>query len=169
MKCEDLRMEWMSFVGRKASPSDRKQIEDHLAGCAACRARLSEFRGVWEVLDELPAIEPSFGFDARVRERVAAEPAPRGWFGFLLEPRLAFAALLLVALTVWMAKMPTSVSVSTTPVAAVSQQEDFNAIKDLGVLENLDVLTKFDSLSTDSASPALRQQKAPPDAPTAND
>jgi hypothetical protein len=31
-------------------------------------------------------------------------------------------------------------------VAAI-QQEDFNAIKDLGVLENYDVVTKMDALS----------------------
>jgi anti-sigma factor RsiW len=169
MKCEDVEMELMAYMDGRAKPADQIQVEEHLAGCATCRTRVAEFRGVWGVLDEMPGVEPSFGFDARVRARVAAEPRPRPWFGFFLEPRLAVAAVLLVAMTVWVARIPTNRSVSTPAVAVVSQQEDFNAIKDLGVLENLDVLTTFDSLSADTANATPRQQKPVPEEPTSND
>ena len=107
-------------------------------------------RGIWSVLDEWPAIEPSFGFDARIRERVAAEPKP-GWFAwFVPQARLAFAAVLLMALTVWVAKRPTVFPANPTEgnaATAASTEQDFNAIKDLGVLENYDVVTNMDALS----------------------
>ena len=169
MKCEDAGNKLMAYMDRRANPAERNEVDEHLAGCAACRTRLAEFREIWNVLDEVPAVEPSFGFDARVRQRVAAQPQPRRWFAWLgLEPRFAFAALLLIALTVWVAKIPKS-NPGTTATAVANQQEDFNAIKDLGVLENFDVLTKFDSLSVASASAAPQQEKSQPDEPTAND
>ena len=74
MKCEEVSKELIAYLDRRANSAERREVEEHLAGCAACRTRAEEFRRVWSVLDELPAIEPSFGFDARVRQRVAAEP-----------------------------------------------------------------------------------------------
>jgi anti-sigma factor RsiW len=169
MKCEDVSNELMTYMDSRANPVERIKVEEHLADCAVCRTRVAEFRAIWNVMDEVPAVEPSFGFDARVRQRIAAEPRPRRWFGFLvLEPRLAFAAVLLIALTVWVAKMPTGNSVPPATVAP-SQQEDFNAIKDLDVLENFDVLTKFDAMAAGSTSAAPQQDKTQPDQPTAND
>src|SRR5271155_3170166 len=81
-----------------------------------------------------------------------AEEPRRGWLGWLVpQPRLAFAMTLLLALSVWMANLPREGS------AAGSEQQDFEAIKDLGVLENYDVLSKFDALSevpVEEAAPA---------------
>jgi anti-sigma factor RsiW len=141
MKCEDVSKELIAYLDRRASSAERNQVEEHLGACAACRTRAEEFRKLWTALDEVPVIEPSFGFDARVRARVAAEPRPR-WFGWLVpQPRLAFSMVLLLGLSVWMAKLP--------PVdnSTAMKTQDFEAIKDLGVLENYDVLTKFDALS----------------------
>jgi anti-sigma factor RsiW len=142
MKCEDISKELIAYLDRRANSAERSEVEGHLGACAACRTRAEEFRKLWNVLDEVPSIEPSFGFDARLRQRVAAEPRAR-WFGWLVpQPRLAFAMALLLTLSVWMAKLP--------PVensAATAKAQDFQAIQDLGVLENYDVLTKFDALS----------------------
>lgn len=150
MKCEQFSKELIPYLDRRLDSAARAEVEEHLGQCAACRARAEEFRGVWSVMDELPAIEPSFGFDARVRQRVAAEPQG-GWFSwFAPQVRLAFSAVLLVALTVWIARRPASnpTSINPTPAAAAaSSEQDFNAIKNLGVLENYDVVTKMDALS----------------------
>jgi hypothetical protein len=149
-------------------------MEDHLGTCAECRTRAEEFREVWTLMEELPAIEPSLGFDAHVRERVAAEPR-RGWLGlpipkfvpgFMLQPRLAFSAALLIALCVWTARLPhqahlapatpgaatqltqaTTQSTQSAQVMAQNDMEKFQEIDDLGVLENYDVLTNLDALS----------------------
>jgi anti-sigma factor RsiW len=143
MKCEDVERELIGYLDRRANSAERRQVEEHVTACAACRTRAEEFRELWLVLEEVPAIEPSFGFDARLRRRVAAEPSPR-WFGFVPQPRLAFSMALLFALSLWMAKIPQP---DKNSVAAPTESEQFQAIKDLGVLDNYEVLTKFDALS----------------------
>jgi len=145
MKCEDVSKELIGYLDRRANSAERRQVEEHFTECAACRTRAEEFRQLWSVLEEVPAVEPSFGFDARVRQRVAAEPRPR-WFGFVPQPRLAFSMALLFALSVWMAKLPPSNTIPTV-ASASAESEQFQAIKDLGVLDNYEVLTKFDALS----------------------
>ena len=68
----------------------------------------------------------------------------------------------LLLLSVWVARFPVQpVAVNTV---ATAQQEDFNAIKDLGVLENYDVVTKMDALSElvpAASEQPTEQQKAP--------
>jgi len=148
MKCEKLSKEWIAYMDGKLGAADRGEVEEHLASCAACRARAEEFRGVWRVMDELSEIEPSFGFDARVRQRVAAEPRRNRFAWFVAQSRLALAVVLLIALTVWVAKRPNSNSTPPTrPGATAASEQDFKAIKNLGVLENYDVVTKMDALS----------------------
>lgn len=156
MKCEDVSKELIAYLDGRANSAERHEVEDHLAGCAACRNRAEEMRKVSMLLGEMPVVEPSFGFDARVRQRVAAEPR-RSWFGwFVPAPRLALSVAMLIALGVVVAKLPSrhAPGPATTATADVQQEEDFNAIKNLGVLENYDVLTKFDALSEASPEPS---------------
>ena len=97
MKCENISKELIAYLDRRANSAERSMVEEHLAECAACQARAEEFRKLWSVMDEMPVIEPSLGFDARVRQRVAAEPRER-WFGWLVpQPRLAFSMAFLLA------------------------------------------------------------------------
>jgi len=146
MKCEKVSQELIAYLDGRMDSAGRRETEEHLAGCAICRQRAEEFRRVWSAMDEVPAIEPSFGFDARVRQRIAAEPR-HGWFAwFAPQVRLAFSAVLLIALTVWVAKRPTGNSAALR-TAGTTTEQDFNAIQDLGVLENYDVVTKMDALS----------------------
>jgi hypothetical protein len=110
----------------------------------------------------VPVVEPSLSFDARIRARIAEEQR-RGWLGwFVPQPRLAFAMALLLALSVWMAKLPRE------GTAAGTEQQDFEAIKDLGVLENYDVLSKFDALSEVPVDAAPADQLAPPVTPASD-
>ena len=159
MKCEDVSNELMAYVDGRASAGARRGIEDHLAGCARCRARAEEFREIWSVLDEAPAIEPSFGFDARLRQRIAAEPRRPRFFGFVPQPRLALSVALLAAMIVLVAKLPMGNPVNQ-PQSAGVQQEDFNAINNLNVLENYDVVTKLGALS-DLAPTAVNDSQPP--------
>jgi anti-sigma factor RsiW len=148
MKCEDVAKQMIPYLDGRSKEADRTAVDQHLAGCAECRARSQELFTLWKTMDELPAVAPSFGFDARMRQRIAAEPR-RSWFtAFIPQPRLALSAAMLIALSVWVVKMPASHPVAT-PVSTVAatQQEDFNAIQNLGVLENYDVVTKMDALS----------------------
>jgi anti-sigma factor RsiW len=158
MKCENISKELIAYLDRRANSAERLMVEEHLAECANCHARAEDFRKLWSVMDEMPVIEPSLGFDARLRQRVAAEPA-RSWIGWLVpQPRLAFSMAFLLLLSVWIARFPVQPVPVNTP--ATAQQEDFNAIKDLGVLENYDVVTKMDALS--ELAPAGGEQPAQP-------
>ena len=164
MKCQEAANELIAYLDRRANSADRKQLEEHLSICAPCRLRAEEFRKVWNVLDEVPMVEPSLGFDARMRARIAEEPRPR-WFNWLVpQPRLAFAMALLLALSVWMVQRPQD----NAGLAAQKEHEQFQVIKNLDVLENYDVLSKFDALDevpleptpapADQAQPSDKQQ-----------
>jgi len=159
MKCEEISKELIGYLNRRANSPERQEVEEHLLGCTACRTHAEEFRGVWNLLEEVPAMEPSLGFDARVRERVAAEPRSHWFWGFVPQPRLAFSVALLLALSVWMAKIPEKPA--QAPMASnAASEEQFQEIKDLGVLDNYEVLTNFDALSELSPpEPAGQQQK----------
>jgi anti-sigma factor RsiW len=120
-------------------------VEAHLAACAACRVRVNEFRAVSGLLDELPQIEPSGAFDARVRARVAAEPVKQSWWAvFAPSPRAAFAASLLLLATIWVGSRPGNVNPTNSAANGAVQNIDPN---DLPVLENYDILANFEPLT----------------------
>ena len=152
--CEDISKGLIAYLDDRTNPAERRDVEDQRA----------EFLGaLWKVMEEVPAVEPSFGFDARVRQRVAAEPS-RSWFGwFAPQARFALSAALLVALTVWVAKLPSSHPQMPAPApaaVAASSDQDFDAVKDLGVLEDYDVVTNMDALSQLVPAKAPETQKS---------
>jgi anti-sigma factor RsiW len=160
MKCGDVSRVLVGYLDCRANPAERRQVEEHLLACAACRTRAEEFRNVWNVLDEAPTIEPSSSFDARVRQRVAAEPHWRRFTWFVPQPRLAFSVAVLLVLSVWIAILPQRNPV-LVPTTAANESEQFEEIQDLGVLENYEVLTKFDALSELTPSAVQPSEKEP--------
>ena len=163
----------LDYLDGRAKPAQRHAVEEHLTACVECRTRAEEFRTLWNALDDLPALSPSAAFDATLRARIAAEPAPRGFWDWLPSPRLTFAVTALVAMSVWISSMP-RVAPNQAPAAQITGQlsgqssprisaqlsgdADFGMIRDLPVLENYDVVSKFDALSelssTTGAAPA---------------
>jgi len=147
MNCERMEGQLIAYLDGRASARERHEVDQHLANCAACRARVEEFRGVWKLLEETPAPEPSAWFDARLRQRIAAEPPPSWWTrvaGWLPQPRLALASLALIAVGFWAALAPPP---NRPAPAAVNQQEEFRMIKNMQVLENYEVLKDLDALN----------------------
>jgi anti-sigma factor RsiW len=142
MSCNRIESRILPYVDGRLKVSEQREVEAHIAACPACRVRVNEFRAVAGLLDELPQIEPSGAFDARVRARVAAEPARRNWWAwFAPSPRVVFAATMLLLATVWIGSRPTVVS---TPGPVADEQQVTN---DLPVLENFDVLANFEPLN----------------------
>ncbi len=156
MKCEDVSKELIPYLDRRSNSADRHELEEHLAICVACRTRAEELRTLWSVLDEVPIVEPSLGFDARMRARIAEEPRPRWYRWFVPQPRLAMAMALLLAVSVWITRLPQDNS--GLAGTAQNEQQQFQVIKNLDVLENYDVLSKFDALDEVPADgqPALQ-------------
>jgi anti-sigma factor RsiW len=135
MSCSRMESKFLGYIDGRLKEGERLEVEKHLAGCAACRLRVNEFRAVGGLLDELPVIEPSPEFDLRVHARVAAEPLKRGWWtAFLPAPRVAFAAAMLLLASVWIGRY-----------SAPSQPQI--AQDDMTVLENYDVISNFDPLT----------------------
>jgi anti-sigma factor RsiW len=157
----------LPYVDGRLKAAEMKEMEAHLKTCAACELRVSEFRAVSGLLDEMPQIEPSGAFDARVRARVAAEPVKQSWWSvFAPSPRVAFAASMLLLAMVWLGSRPTD---TVTPVNNGGVEQEAQVMSDLPVLENLDVLSNFDALS-DLPSPVSddsnQQQQQQPDSST---
>lgn len=135
MSCKRMEERILPYVDGRVKESERREMEAHLAECAACRLRVNEFRAVTGLLDELPRIEPSAAFDMRVHARVAAEPAKQSWWAwFAPSPRVAFATSMLLLATVWIGTR------SNSNQAAIAQD-------DIPVLENYDVLSNFEPLT----------------------
>jgi anti-sigma factor RsiW len=151
---------FMEYLDGRARPAERRSVEDHLSACAECRARAEEFRTISEVLDELPVFSPSTAFDASLRARIAAEPVRRGFWSWtwLPSPRLAFAVTALVCMSVWLSSMP-RVAPNQPVATQASADADFGMIRDLAVLENYDLLSKFDALSELPVPPAAAKDE----------
>ena len=156
--CTEIEATLLEYLDGRAGPAERRRLEEHLSACAACRTRAEEFRVISDWLEDLPEISPSPVFDARLRVRIAAEPARISFWRWLPSPRLAFATAALIALSVWLSSMPGVVmdrsAVAQQAVHAEIEHKipaaadaDFRMIRDLPVLENYDVLSKFDALS----------------------
>jgi anti-sigma factor RsiW len=132
----------LEYMDGRLKESERLETEKHLAACAACRLRVNEFRAVSGLLDELPLIEPSPAFDARVHALVAAEPVKQSWWAWLrVPPRVAFTASMLLLATVWLGYY-TQWGTTQTQVHV----DDAQLIQDLPVLEDHDVLSNFEPL-----------------------
>lgn len=168
MSCEKISKSLVSYLDGRASERERAAVEEHLKACAECRERAEEFRRLWSVMAEVPAAEtssvPAFGFDARLRQRIAAEPRRKLWAWMVPSPRLAASVALLVGLAVFVSVRPRHPAQPVNTQA--SSEEQFQMIKDLGVLENYDVLSNFDALSDlpaaqSSEEPEQQKQKDP--------
>jgi anti-sigma factor RsiW len=137
MSCGRMETRILAYVDSRLKEGERTEMEKHLESCAACRLRVNEFRAVGDLLNELPVIEPSGAFNARVHALIAAEPEKRSsWLGWLTpSPRIAFVASMLLVATVWLG------SQQATPPPIAEQ--------DLPVVENADydVISSFAPLS----------------------
>ena len=150
--CAALETDLIAYLDGRAQPAVRHAVEKHLAVCAPCGLWAEEFRALSQVLDDLPEIDPSPEFDAALFTRLAAEPARRTFWDWMPSPRLAFAVTALVVMSVWLSSMPRrvaspSVAGVAAPAAPIAPESDFGMIRDLPVLENYDVVSKFDALS----------------------
>ena len=163
MSCTRIENRILPYVDGRLTASEQSEVEKHLAACAACRVRVSEFRAVSGLLDELPQIEPSGAFDARVRARVAAEPVKLSWWAWLApSPRVAVLATMLLVAMVWIGLRPgpmkTPANVADSNVAASIDPNDLPVLENFDVLANFDALTDLSPSDNDDANQDTNQQ-----------
>jgi anti-sigma factor RsiW len=150
--CAGMENKLVQYLDGRAKPAERRAVEDHLAVCSGCRNRAEDFRALFGALDDLPMISPSPAFDASLRARIDAEAARRGLWGWIPSPRLAFAVAALVAMSMWLATMP-RIANNESAITRFPAEAEFSMIRDLPVLENYEVISKFDALSELPAAP----------------
>ena len=82
-KSEQMRERVKEFALGYSSPKSEVELLAHVAECEACREAYDRAKAVRSVVDRgvetLVAGEPSLQFTARLRARIDAEPAPKGW------------------------------------------------------------------------------------------
>jgi anti-sigma factor RsiW len=154
MNCRTVEKNSVAYLDGRIAPRLRRQMEEHLAACEACRERARQFAQIWGLMEEVPAVGPSAGFDAAVRARVAQEGAGRGLWGWLVtpSPRLAVGVSALLIFSIWLSSFAPAGRV-TAPVSSAGDAE-FEMIVALPVLEDYDVLANFEALSELPVQPA---------------
>lgn len=104
MKCEQYS-EWMSERLDGALDAQRSAtLDQHLEACSGCREEWRLLSESWNLLGELPELEPSATFRAEVWEKIRQTPGTVGgwqWVRRLLLPLAATGACLTLALGLW--------------------------------------------------------------------
>src|SRR5215813_11272659 len=154
MSCGRMETRILAYVDGRLKESERVEVEKHLAGCAACRLRVNEFRAVGDLLDELPVIEPSGAFNARVHALVAAEPQKRsGWLAWLTpSPRIAFVASMLLLATVWLGSRQTATAPIEEQALPVVESTDYDVISSFAPLSYLSQAPSDENDGSDSVA-----------------
>jgi anti-sigma factor RsiW len=85
--CAEASLELTSYLDQELAPSDRRTLEEHVAGCQSCGRLLASLQGASLGLRDLAPIEVGEDFRRRVLGEVAAEPSQEGaWAGAQLRP-----------------------------------------------------------------------------------
>lgn len=58
MACDDYKDLLMSYLDDELSDEQRRQFEEHLAGCPDCAGELEEFKKLKAITDEVALVEP---------------------------------------------------------------------------------------------------------------
>ena len=72
--CREFRKKHTLFIDARCSATDERAMRDHLATCDACSRQDMLIRRSQLLVRNLPRIEPSSGFHARLQERIRAAP-----------------------------------------------------------------------------------------------
>lgn len=67
-----------SYIDGELQDKQKREIEQHLSGCADCRAQLEELKAVSVPLKAWQVPEPSWDFDNRVRHKIVVSDLERG-------------------------------------------------------------------------------------------
>lgn len=142
MTCGKLETLWMEYLDGKLAVAQHAEVEAHLAGCQACAARREESQAISQMLGNWEAPAPSPWFDARLRQRIAAETVPRGLAGWLAVfspsfPLSVAALLFLGALLIWSGGTN---QVPQVMVTDVKMDELLHVVEEVELINNFEVL-----------------------------
>jgi len=58
MKCHENKNLMMGYLDNELTDEQRRQFEEHLAGCSECTGELAQFRKLKAITDEVTLVEP---------------------------------------------------------------------------------------------------------------
>jgi anti-sigma factor RsiW len=103
MKCRNIQKRLPVYQDGELSSVEQDRIKAHLTDCPECSKRYKELQRVWDLLSDLPDIQPMPGFHLQLRKKISGlgehQFIPRLRQVFQLLPaQLAMVTLLLVGL-----------------------------------------------------------------------
>lgn len=148
--------EFIPYLDGRLSQAERQRLDHHLAVCTDCLAQFDELRAVMGVLEEWEGLQPSPGFDAALRARLAKEARrPEPWYTLrpVYAAALAVAVAVAIGLVLW---QPAPVTAPPTPVAQTPHVgveaptpaggDELAVLENPVLLENYELLEEFDVL-----------------------
>jgi anti-sigma factor RsiW len=82
MRCHHIQKRLSAYQDGEVGGKERERIAAHLEGCPACRSAFAELEQAWQMLEKIPEIEASPGFERRLSARIDAIPEPRSRWRF---------------------------------------------------------------------------------------
>jgi hypothetical protein len=132
MECERVREEFVERLTGTPDAELSRAIDDHLAGCSACRAETERMRELWAELGTLrvPAISGAAGRVGRLIEARGRGSAPRAAANRNAVPRILISAAALAAsllIGVMIGRRPAAQATAQIPpnAAAASPKERY--------------------------------------------
>ncbi len=164
MNCSQMESMLLDYVSGRLARADRAPLEEHLTVCQGCRERAEGFRSVAQVLESWETPEISPWFNARLRQRIAAEEA-LGWnwrrsFDWLKQPvtATALAAVIMMgSLALWTSRPATQPATKIAAAAVMHPDQEKPQVDELlPVVEDFDMLADFEVIQ-DLKSPNAAQ------------
>lgn len=101
MKCADKEI-LSAYLDGELSQTQKAEIRKHLEECEECRKVAAGLTSVCDVLDALEGLKPDIGFTSRLLEKVHDRRQVKGWHRVVLPAVATVAAVLSIALGVFL-------------------------------------------------------------------
>ncbi len=142
--CAEYGPEVSAYLDHGLDAEERRRVELHLGSCPSCAALLSASRELDRAVRQLPRIEPSPGFEAKLCARLGRSAAP-GWRRRGMLARFAAAGAVAAALLALLLT-PTAPSMSDDDWELIADEETFDLMlsDDHELVFALDALEAWD-------------------------
>ena len=157
--CRRVRENMAAYLDGELKGGARRLIEEHLADCIECRARLDELKETWRLLDELeePIVRNDFRREVLARAQVAREAEQVARTGGRRSVLAGLAASAAAAVFLF------GLYVSSKPLSDLPTPEQREAITYLDLLRDLDALQAMDDVRQLQALGTVIEPSAPAD------
>ena len=130
MHCKTVREQLGTFVDGELADPQRRAVDAHVAGCAACRAELDALRRLAAALAAPPVQKPPAGLWPAIVRRLDRARAPAGWPVYRLSGRRPMAAAAAVALAIGLSMLGPLLFGPRTSSTARAASLDFSVLLD---------------------------------------